>query len=208
LEEPKGMDNPQQIEQHLETLAFELGALGVTIQYHLVITGGAYLILQHERSYTEDIDFALIAGASHPTPGRVVQTTVQRMTVASLQSTVPYATEFRQAVVNVAVAHRLPPDWMNDEAAEYYYDDAPSVDVLFWRSFGGRLFVYLPTPEYVFATKIMANRPKDQDDIRLLIHKLHLRTRTQAQTILDRFVLPEGQQFYEVPKTLKRLFRK
>ena len=199
------MDNPQQIEQYLETLAFELGALGVATQYHLVITGGAYLILQHERNSTEDIDFALIVGESYPIPGRVIQTTVQRMVVASLQSTVPYATEFRQAVTNVAVAHRLPPDWMNDEAAEYYYDDAPSVDVLFWRSFGGKLFV---SPEYVFATKIMANRPKDQDDLRLLIHKLQLRTRAQAQAILDRFVLPEGQHFYEVPKTLKRLFRK
>jgi len=104
--------------------------------------------------------------------------------------------------------NRLPPDWMNDEAAEYYYDDAPSIDVLFWRSFEGRLFVYLPTPDYVFATKIMANRPKDQQDIRLLIQKLQLRTRAQAQAILDRFVLPEGQQFYEVSKTLKRLFRK
>ncbi len=100
------------------TLALELGTLGVTTQYHLVITGGAYLILQQERSYTEDIDFALIAGESHPIPGRVVQTTVQRMVVASLQSTVPYAAEFRQAVTNVAVAQHLPPDWMNDEAAK------------------------------------------------------------------------------------------
>jgi hypothetical protein len=202
------MDSPQQIEQCLESLASELGTLGVATQYHLVITGGAYLILQRERNYTEDIDFALIASVGQPVPGQVVQTTVQRLVVASLQSTVPYAAEFRQAVVNVAVAYRLPPDWMNDEAAEYYYDDAPSLDVLFWRSFGARLFVYLPTPEYVFATKIMANRPKDQDDIRLLIQKLKLNTRVQAQAILDRFVLPEGQQFYEVSKTLKRLFRK
>lgn len=202
------MDNPQQIEQYLEALAVELGALGVVAQYHFVVTGGAYLILQRERNYTEDIDFALIVGASHPTPGQVIQTTVQRMVVASLRSTVPYAAAFRQAVTTVAVTYHLPPDWMNDEAAEYYYDDAPSIDVLFWRSFGGSLFVYLPTPEYVFATKIMANRPKDQDDIRLLIHKLQLRRRAQAQAIVDRFVLPEGQQFYEVAKTLKRLFRK
>ncbi len=49
-------------------------------------------------------------------------------------------------MTNVAVAHHLPPDWMNDDAAEYYYDDAPRVDVQFWRSFEGRLFVYLPLP--------------------------------------------------------------
>ena len=133
---------------------------------------------------------------------------VEQVSVGSLQSTVPYAAEFRQAVTNVAVAHRLPPDWINDDAAGYYYDDAPQVDVQFWRSFEGRLFVYLPTLDYVFATKIMANRPKDQPDIRFLIQKLQLRTRAQAQAIVDRFVLPEGQQFYEVKKTLRRLFRK
>jgi hypothetical protein len=108
----------------------------------------------------------------------------------------------------VAAAYTLPLDWMNDDAAGYYSDDAPQVDVEFWRSFEGRLFVYLPVLEYVFATKVMANRPKDQRDIRLLIQKLQLRTRAQAQAILDRFVLSDGQQFYEVPKTLKRLFRK
>ena len=154
------MDSPQQIEQYLESLAFELGTLGVATQYHLVITGGAYLILQRERNYTEDIDFALIVGISQPLPGQMVQTTVQRMVVASLQSTVPHVAEFRQAVVNVAVAYRLPPDWMNDEAAEYYYDDAPSLDVLFWRSFGTTLFVYLSTSEYVFATKLWRTVPK------------------------------------------------
>ncbi len=202
------MDNSQQIEQYLESLAHELGILGVAAQYHFVITGGAYLILQQERNFTEDIDFALIVGMRHPTPGQVLQTTVEQVSVGSLQSTVPYAAEFRQAVTNVAVAYTLPPDWMNDDAAGYYYDDAPHVDVQFWRSFGGRLFVYLPLPEYVFATKVMANRPKDQNDIRLLIQKLQLGTRAQAQAILDRFVLPEGQQFYEVKKTLRRLFRK
>lgn len=87
------MDNPQQIEQYLEALALELGALGVAIQYHLIITGGAYLIITHERNSTEDIDFSLIAGASRPKPGRVVHTTVQRMIVASLRSTVPYAAD-------------------------------------------------------------------------------------------------------------------
>jgi hypothetical protein len=79
------------------------------------------------------------------------------------------------------------------------------VEVQFWRSFGKRLFVYLPVLDYVFATKVMAFRPKDQDDIRLLISQLKIRTREQAQAILDQYVLPEGQQFYEVAKTLRQL---
>jgi len=180
----------------------------VASHYHFVITGGAYLILQQYRKYTEDVDFALIAYCARPKPERVIRAMVQRMAVASLRSTVPSAVAFRQAVTHVAVAYHLPADWMNDEAAEYYYDDAPEVDAVFWRSFGDILFVYLPTLDYVFATKVMAFRPKDQDDIRVLIQKLKIRTRAQVQAILDRYVLPEGQQFYEVSKILRQLFRK
>ncbi|MEO7022526.1 MAG: hypothetical protein ABI234_20420 [Ktedonobacteraceae bacterium] len=201
------MDNGQQVEQYLEALAQELDALGVLTQYHLVITGGAYLLLHQERKYTEDIDFALIAGARRPMPDQVFRTTVQREEVSSLRSRVPYAAEFKQGVANVAMDYRLPLDWMNDEAAEYYYEDAPEIDVAFWRAFGSILFVYLPTADYVFATKVMAYRPKDQDDIKLLIQRLDIRTRDEAQEIIDRYVTPQGQQFYEVRKKIKRLFR-
>jgi hypothetical protein len=51
----------------------------------------------------------------------------------------------------------------------YYYDDAPEADIMFWQHFSNILYVYLPTLEYVFITKIAAYRAKDQNDIKLLI---------------------------------------
>lgn len=202
------MDTGQQVEQYLEALAHELDALGIPVQYHLVITGGAYLLIQHGRKYTEDIDFALIDGVSYPKPDHVFRTTIQHQEISRARSQVPHAAEFKQAVEQVAIRHRLPLDWLNDEAAEYYYDDAPEVDVAFWRHFGKCLLVYIPTVEYVFATKMMAYRPKDQDDIKLLIRWLGIHTREEAQQIIDQYITVEGQQFYEIGKKLKRVFRR
>ena len=109
----------------------------------------------------------------------------------------------------LTIAERHPglaKDWLNDEAAEYYYDDAPQPDVTFWRSFGEVLYVYLPTPEYMFATKIAAYRPKDENDIKALIKDLNMKNRTQAKAIIDRFLLPQAQEFWEVEENLDTLF--
>jgi hypothetical protein len=107
----------------------------------------------------------------------------------------------------VAQRHRdLLDDWLNDEAAVYFYDDAPHVEVTFWRSFEDIIFVYLPTMEYMLATKIAAYRPKDADDIQLLIQDLNLRTREQARAIVDTFLLPDAQEFWEVEEKLDVLF--
>lgn len=201
------MDTGQQIEQYFEALAHEFDALRVTAQYHVVITGGAYLLLQQGRKYTEDIDFALITEVRHPKPNQIFRTTIQREEISSTRSRVPYAREFKQAVERVAIQYHLPLDWLNDEAAAYYYDDAPEVDVELWRSFGKCLLVYLPTAEYVFATKMMAYRPKDQDDIKLLIQWLDIRSKEEAQRIIDRYITLGGQQFYEIRKKLRRIFR-
>jgi hypothetical protein len=202
------MDSGKQIIQYLDELASALIDLQVTTPFHLLIAGGAYMLLQNSRRSTEDIDFALIAGPhSQVEPNKVFQTTVQRAEVSKLSSRVPCASEFRQAIEIVAQARGLESDWLNDQSAVYYYDDAPSPDVSFWRSFGGVIFVYLPTKEYIFATKIAAYRVKDQEDIKLLVRDLDLRTREQAQAIVDKFLLPEAQQFWQVPRKLKRVFR-
>jgi hypothetical protein len=113
----------------------------------------------------------------------------------------------KQAVLIIAQRHPgLARDWFNDEAAEYYYDDAPRPDVTFWRSFGNVLSVYLPTLEYIFATKIAAYRPKDENDITILMRDLQIRNRTQAKVIIDRFLLPEAQEFWQVEDNLDTLF--
>ena len=60
---------------------------------------------------------------------------------------------------------------------------------MFWRSFEDIVYVYLPTMEYILATKIAAYRPKDADDIQLLIRDLNIRTREQVKAIADKFLL-------------------
>ena len=201
------MKTSKQIIQYLEELAKALTELHVTNPFHLLITGGAYMLLNNKRKFTEDIDFAIIERPPRPRPKKVFRTTIQRVEVSSRTSTVPFAVEFKQAVGMVAHRHKdLLDDWLNDEAAVYFYDDAPHAEVTFWRSFGDTVYAYLPTAEYVLATKIAAYRPKDADDIQLLIRDLGIRARAQAKAIVDKFLLPDAQEFWEVEEKLDTLF--
>ncbi len=200
------MDNGKQVTHYLEELAQVLIDLQVTTPFHMLITGGAYMLLQEKRRSTEDIDFAIVEDPQITTSrDQVFCIIVKNVEVA--RNTVPYATEFKQAVAIVARRHKnLPDDWLNDEAAVYYYDDAPSAEVTYWRSFRNILYLYLPTMEYILATKIAAYRQKDAKDIQILIDELKVRTHAQAKTIIDKFLLPDAQEFWEVDEKLEILF--
>ena len=202
------MESSEQIIQYLEELAEVLADLKVNAPFHMLITGGAYMLLRDKRRSTLDIDFALV---ENPQPamlaGQAFPLTVKKTEIARKTTTVPYSAEFKQAVQIVARRHEnLPLDWLNDEAAVYYYDDAPQAEGTLWRSFGGILYVYLPTMEYILATKIAAYRPKDAGDIQLLIQELNVHTRAQARAIVDKFLLPDAQEFWEVDEKLEILF--
>ncbi|MEO7020894.1 MAG: hypothetical protein ABI234_12140 [Ktedonobacteraceae bacterium] len=202
------MDSGKQITQYLEELAQELTDLQVTIPFHMLITGGAYMLLQQQRKSTLDIDFTLLDISQHKIqPNTVFPITIRKKEISGKKSTVPYSAEFKQAVEMVAVRHKnLDDDWMNDEAAVYLYDDAPHAEVMFWQSFGEIIYVYLPTMEYVFATKIAAYRPKDAEDIQILTRALNIQTWEQAKAIIDKFLLPDAQTFWEVGEKLEDLF--
>jgi hypothetical protein len=121
---------------------------------------------------------------------------VKKVEVASARTTVPYSAEFKRAVEIVARRHKnLPNDWLNDEAAIYYYDDAPYAEVTFWHSFANILYVYLPTMEYVLATKIAAFRPKDATDIQLLIRELRAYSETGGGGVTSGLVGMTGKQW-------------
>jgi hypothetical protein len=202
------MNSDQEVVQYLEELAQTLRALGVRSPFHLLLSGGAYMLLQQSRRSTQDIDFALLAEPlARIKPNKVFQVTIQRAEISKRSSRVPDAPKFRQAVAMVAQQAGLDADWMNDESAVYLYDDAPLAEATFWRSFAGVLFIYLPTREYVFALKMAAFRAKDQGDIKILVRDLGLQTRAEAQVILDKFLLSEAQKFWQVGKKLKRVFR-
>jgi len=202
------VDNGKQIIKYLEEVAKVLGDLQVTLPFYLMIAGGAYMLLQKKRRSTEDIDFALLdTPQNRSAVNEVLRIAIKKGEISGASSLVPYATEFKQAVEIVARRHKnLPLDWLNDQASIYYYDDAPIAEIIYWRSFGNLLHVYLPTAEYMFATKIAAFRPKDEKDLRILIQEVHIQTREQAKVIVDKFLLPDAQEFWEVDEKLEILF--
>lgn len=198
------MNNAQEILAYLEALAHELTRLGVKQPYHILISGGAFMLLQGQRRTTDDIDFATITPAHQLQMGQVFRTTVQRRGEVATRGSQGV---FSQAVEAVAEAYGLPEDWINDESAIYMYDDAPGADIYLWQSWASVLYVYLPTAEYVFALKVTAYRRKDREDCKMLLRSLGIQTPEQARALIDRYILPDAQAFWEVEKKLKQLFR-
>src|SRR6266851_2276140 len=97
------MDSDNEIIGYLEDLAQVLTKLGVRSPFHLLVSGGAYMLLQQSRRATQDIDFALIARpVAQVEPNKVLQVTVQRAEISKRSSRVPDAQEFRQAVEMIA----------------------------------------------------------------------------------------------------------
>ncbi len=87
------------------------------------------------------------------------------------------------------------------------YDEVIVPDGTLWKRFGP-LHVYAPASEYILALKITAGRQKDLDDCAILLPKTEIRTRKQAQQLLDRYILPSGQQknAESIENALNRLF--
>jgi hypothetical protein len=68
------------------------------------------------------------------------------------------------------------------------------------------LEVYLPDKEYVLAQKLLINRPKDHEDIRLLFQALGIATKAQAQALLDRYLSQNEQRQLNLTVTLQHYF--
>ncbi len=87
------------------------------------------------------------------------------------------------------------------------FDEVIVPDGKLWKRFGP-LHVYAPANEYILALKITGGRQKDLDDCAILLPKTKIRTRQQAQQVLDRYILPEGQQknAESIENALNRLF--
>jgi hypothetical protein len=73
------------------------------------------------------------------------------------------------------------------------YDEVIVPASKLWKRFGP-LHVYAPASEYILVLKITAGRQKDLEDCAILLPKTKIRTRKQAQQVLDRYILPSGQQ--------------
>lgn len=113
----------------------------------------------------------------------------------------------RESVQVIKQKHDLDADWLNYLTQMLLFDEVIVPDGKLWKRFGP-LHVYVPTSEYILALKITAGRQKDFDDCAILLPKTKIRTRKQAQQVLDRYILPSGQQKNAdtIENALNRLF--
>jgi len=68
--------------------------------------------------------------------------------------------------------------------------------------------IYIPDGGYILATKILSGREKDLDDIKVLLAKLGITTRKQAESLLKKYVSRKTREDYtqDIQATLDHFF--
>ncbi len=176
----------EDIERYLAELGTELKNRGLKKPVRILLIGGAYmLLLANATRSTKDIDIFWLD-----------EDGLQRA----------YA-PLRESVQVITRKHDLDGDWLNYLAQMLMYDEVLVPDGKLWKRFGP-LHIYAPAVEYILALKITAGRQKDLEDCAILLPKTKIRTRQQAQRLLDRYILPGGQQknVERIENALNRLF--
>jgi hypothetical protein len=176
----------EDIEHYLAELGIELKKRGLKKPVRVLLIGGAYmLLLANAPRSTKDID-------------------IFWLDEDGLQQA--YA-PLRESTQAIRQKHGLDPDWLNYLAQMILFDEVVVPDGKLWKRFG-LLHVYAPTSEYIFALKITAGRQKDLEDCAILLPKTRIRTRKQARQVLDRYILPDGQQKHaeSIENALDQLF--
>ena len=109
---------------------------------------------------------------------------------------------------SIAERRTLDPGWCNYFAQMLMFDEVRVPKGRLWKRFGS-LHIYISKAEYILALKITAGRRKDLDDCAILLAQTKIRTRQQAQKLLDRYILPGGQakNAEQIAKALDELFR-
>ncbi len=98
-----------------------------------------------------------------------------------------------ECVVTITRRYTLRPDWLNYLSQILLQNDIIIPNGKLWKQHGP-LHIYIPPKEYMLALKIMAGRDKDIDDCAILLPQTKIKTRQQAQQLLDRYILPEAQE--------------
>ena len=154
--------NSSQIEHYLGFLGQKLAEM--QIKATIILMGGALMVTQiGNRKSTQDID--------------VVIATNDRGTYQAIQ----------QAIALVAREKRLPPAWLNDDVTIVVDQVGKPKAPQHWRTFAN-LAVYVPELEYILALKLFAGRPQDDRDIQAIAHRLNMRTKTQAWSIVNGYI--------------------
>lgn len=167
----------QDVEHYLALLDQALVDLGVQTPVSVILLGGAYILITlNSRRMTQDIDvLALIGGEADHATG------------------LPLAVALYQATQIVAQKQQLDPHWLNTIRAAALQPPGIPVRRILWKQYM-LLYVYLPEQAYVLVQKLCINRRKDRQDILALFQALGIKTRAQAQELVDRYVTPEEQQ--------------
>jgi hypothetical protein len=163
----------QEIEHYLAELGAALQDQGINKPVRMLLIGGAYMmLLANAPRTTDDVDIFWVEEGEDFRKARQA---------------------LRDAVQAIAGRYALPPNWFNYLTQVLIYDKIIMPRGKLWKRFGP-LHVYAPPKEYILALKILAGRDQDLADCRILLPQTHIRTRKQAQRVLDRYLLPEAQQ--------------
>ena len=163
----------QEIEHYLAELGAALQSQSINKPIRMLLIGGAYMILlANAPRTTDDIDVFWVEESEDFQKARLA---------------------LRDGVQSIASKYALPANWFNYLTQMLIYDKIIMPRGKLWKRYGP-LQVYVPPKEYVLALKIMAGREKDIADCRILLPQTHIRTRRQAQRVLDRYILPDAQQ--------------
>jgi hypothetical protein len=174
------------IEHYLAELGIELKNRGLKKPVRILLIGGAYMLLfANAPRSTKDIDIFWLD-----------EDGLQRA----------YA-PLRESVQAITRKHDLDADWLNYLAQMLMYDEVIVPDGKLWKRFGP-LHIYAPPPEYILALKIAAGRDKDLADCAILLSKTRIRTREQAQQVVEKYLLPGGLEKYaeSIEHALRWLF--
>ncbi len=163
----------EDIENYLSQLGQELLQRGIQEPIHLLLIGGAYMLLLTNTSRnTDDIDIFWLEEEDG----------LQRM-LRPLQ----------EGINAVAAANPIGSNWLNYLTQLLMYDLVIVPDGSLWKTFGP-IQIYTPPPEYILALKIFAGREKDIGDCQILLQQGTITTRKQAQKAINRYILPDARQ--------------
>ncbi len=95
------------------------------------------------------------------------------------------AAAVRDAALEVAREFGLTASWLNDAVKGFFYGGTPPHSR--WAVYG-RLTVYVVDPQYLFAMKAAAARPRDIDDLVALVRYLGLRNPVDGIALLERYI--------------------
>ena len=147
----------EEIERYLSQLGEELASSGVQKPIHILMIGGAYmLLLLNAPRTTDDVDFFWLEKDEE-----VLQQEIYAL---------------RDGIEVVAEKNNLEIDWLNYMTHLLMYDQVIIPKGKLWKRFGP-LHVHVPSNEYILALKIIAGRDKDVEDMHILYRQTKIRTR-------------------------------